>query len=421
VAVAAEPLTKAPVALEPEPAFAPVPLATRRLVVVGAGTMGAWTALLARRAGWDVTLLDAWGVGHPRATSGDETRVTRASHGPDELYTRWSRRALELWKALGEEVGERLFVEAGCLWFARRPDGFEAQSEPTLRRLGVPAERLDPDEVTRRWPGISGEGLSFALFEPQAGALMARRGVQAAVRALVESDGRFELAEVRPGSSEGGRLETVEAADDRIYSADAFVFACGPWLAGLFPELMTGLLSVTKQDVIFVGPAPGDTRYRAENHPVWCEFDAPAYGIPAIDQRGFKLAHDVYGPPFDPTAGERLADPASIEAVRRQLRLRFPGLAEAPVVETRVCQYETTPDTHFIIDRHPEWENVWLAGGGSGHGFKHGPSIGRYLVGLLEGRSPEELEGADAGRFRIGPRPSGPGVRSAGHRFSPTR
>lgn len=413
--IATEPLTETQTAVAPEPAFAPSPLPTRRLVVVGAGAMGVWTALLARRAGWDVTLLDAWGVGHPRATSGDETRVTRASHGSDELYTRWSRGALELWKALGEEVGERLFVEAGCLWFARRPDGFEAASEPTLHRLGVPVERLTPDELSRRWPGISGEGLVFALLEPEAGALMARRGVRAAVRTLVESGGRFELADARPGRTAGGRLEAVEAADGRSWSADAFVFACGPWLAGLFPELMGGLLSVTKQDVVYVGPGPGDTRYRAENHPAWCEFDAPAYGIPAIDQRGFKLAHDVYGPPFDPTAGERLVDPTSVEAVRRQLRLRFPGLADAPVVETRVCQYETTPDTHFIIDRHPEWENVWLAGGGSGHGFKHGPSIGRYLVGLLEGPTPDELEGEEAARFRLGPRAPGPGMRSAGH------
>lgn len=414
-------------------ATVPAPLAqheraaplSRRLIVIGAGAMGAWTALLAQRAGWDVTLLDAWGVGHPRATSGDETRVTRASHGSDELYTRWSRRALERWKSLGEERGERLFVEAGCLWFAQREDGFERASEATLHRLGVPVERVPPDDVPRRWPGISAEGLAFAVFEPNAGALMARRGVQAAVRALIDTGGRFELADVRPApavggrleavESTGGQLEAVEAGDGRRWSADAFVFACGPWLAGLFPDLMAGLLSVTKQDVVFVGPAPGDHRYRAEEHPVWCDFDAPLYGIPAIDQRGFKLAYDVYGPPFDPTSGERLVDPASVAAVRRYLRLRFPGLAEAPVVETRVCQYEATPDTNFIIDRHPGLANVWIAGGGSGHGFKHGPSIGEYLVGLLEGRTPEELEGPAAARFRIGPRAPGPGMRTAGH------
>jgi sarcosine oxidase len=398
-------------------------MASRRLVVVGAGAMGVWTALLARRAGWDVTLLDAWGAGHPRSTSGDETRVTRASHGPDELYTRWSRRALEQWKALGDDAGERLFVQTGCLWFTEREDGFEAASEVTLRRLGVPVERLTPDEVMLRWPGISGEGLAFALFEPEGGAIMTRRGVQAAARTLVAEGGRFELAQIRadllpefgPGRSAGGHLEAVESSDGRRWEADAFAFACGPWLASLFPAQMAGLLNVTKQDIIFYGPAAGDGRYREGGCPTWCDYDGPLYGIPGIDERGFKIAYDLYGPPFDPTNGERIASPESIEATRRYLRRRFPGLADAPVVETRVCQYEATPDTNFIIDRHPELENAWIAGGGSGHGFKHGPSIGAYLVGLLEGQAPEALEGEEAERFRLGPRRHGQSMRTAGH------
>ena len=393
-------------------------LGSRTLVVIGAGVMGVWTALLARRTGWDVRLLDAWGVGHPRATSGDETRATRASHGGDELYTRWSRRALDLWKGLGDETGERLFLETGVLWFARRADGFEAASEPTLRRLGVPVERLTPDEVERRWPVVSAEGLVFGLLEPEAGVLMARRGIQAATALLVSDGGRFEIAAVgAPDATAGpgGRLDAIGSADGRSWSADAFVFACGPWLAALFPDLVGPILRVTKQDLVFFGAPAGDDRYRGEQLPVWSEFDAPAYGIPIVDQRGFKVGHDEYGVPFDPTDGARVADAATIEHAREHLRRRFPGLAEAPVVETKTCQYEVTPDTNFIVDRHPGWSNVWLAGGGSGHGFKHGPSIGTYLVGLLEGRSPEELEGTGAARFRVGPRDAGPGFRSLGH------
>jgi glycine/D-amino acid oxidase-like deaminating enzyme len=400
---------------------------TRRLLVVGAGVMGAWTALHARRAGWDVTLLDAWGVGHPRATSSDETRVTRAAHGGDELYTRWSRRALDQWKALGDEVGERLFVEAGVLWLAQRDDGFEAASEPTLRRLGVPVERMSADDIPRRWPGISGAGLAFALFEPEAGALMARRGLQAAVRAFVAEGGRFELAAVRPpaGSAAGAVasdavLRAVTSEDGRTWSGDGFVFAAGPWLPWLFPELLVGLVSVTKQDVVFIGPAPGDERYRAGRCPLWCEFDWPSWGVPAIDDRGFKVAYDIYGPPFDPTNGERIVDRASVQQVRAIIERRFPGLAGAPVVETRVCQYEATPDTNFILDRHPELGNVWIAGGGSGHAFKHGPVIGEYLAGILEGRTPEQQEGEAADRFRLGPRQPGPGVRTAGHSLGAT-
>jgi glycine/D-amino acid oxidase-like deaminating enzyme len=381
------------------------------LVVVGAGTMGAWTALHATRGGRRTTLVDAFGAGHSRATSGDETRIIRASHGSDTFYTRWSREARDAWIALGEEVGERLFVDAGAVWFAHRDDGFEAASLATLAAARIPAERLDPAELEARWPQVSGEGLAFALFEPEAGVLMARRGVMAAVRAFARAGGRFELASVSPGAREGDRLVDVVAADGSRVAGDAFVFACGPWLPRLFPNAVGGLVRVTKQDVLFFGPPPGDGRFAAEWLPAWVDYDASFYGVPAIDGRGFKAAPDRYGPVFDPSLGERIVDPETVRLTRRFLRRRFPSLADQPVVETRVCQYETTPDTHFLIDRHPELSNVWLVGGGSGHGFKHGPAIGRHVVGLLDGGAPTNEEA----RFSLArPRQPEAGLRTGG-------
>jgi len=380
------------------------------MVVVGAGTMGAWTALHARRAGRNVTLLEAYGAGHPRATSGDETRIIRSSHGPDVYYARWSRRAREAWMELGQSSGEPLFVPAGCLWFAHRDDGFEAASEATLRSLGIPVERLSPPEVAARWP-VRADDLAFAIHEPEAGLLMARRGVMAVVRALVSEGGTFELRSVRPGRSDGRRLLDVESSDGARIEASEFVFACGPWLPRLFPELLGDLIRVTKQDVLFFGPPPANERFAAERMPCWVDYDAAFYGIPAVDGRGPKIAPDDYGPSFDPSTGDRLVDPERIALTRRFLARRFPALADQPVIETRVCQYESTPDTHFVIDRHPAWDNVWIAGGGSGHGFKHGPVIGEYLVGMLDGATPS----ADEERFSISrPRLPEPGMRTGG-------
>ena len=379
------------------------------LIVVGAGTMGAWTALHAARSGRDTTLVDAFGAGHPRATSGDETRIIRSSHGADELYPRWSRDSRDAWRELGEEEGESLFVQAGALWFAARDGGFEAASFATLTRLGIPVERLPPDEIAARWPQVGVEDLAFATYEPEAGLLMARRGVAAAARAVTRNGGRFELASVEPGEERGGRLLDVVTPDGRRIGGDAFVFACGPWLPQLFPDVVGGLIRVTKQDVLFIGPAPGDGRFAAEWLPCWVDYDAPFYGIPAVDGRGFKLAPDRFGPLFDPTDGERLVDPASVRETRQFLRRRFPDLAGQPVVETRVCQYETTPDTNFVLDRHPGLDNVWIAGGGSGHGFKHGPAIGRYVLSLVAGHEPTEAEL----RFALGPRQPSAGYRTA--------
>ena len=356
------------------------------LVVVGAGTMGAWTAYHAARAGRKTVLIDAYGAGHPRASSGDETRIIRASHGTDSYYTRWSRQAREAWVAFGEEWSEPVHLEVGALWFARRPDGFEAASERTLRAEGIPVERLTAAEVVDRWPQVSMAGIAFALFEPQGGVLLARRGIAALARAFTRSGGRFELASVQPGHRERRRLMDVVTTDGIHYSGDAFVFACGPWLPRLFPEQLGDLIRVTKQDGFFIGPPAGDGRFAAEWLPAWVDYDASFYGIPAIDGRGVKVAPDRYGPVFDPTSGERIVDPESARLAHRYAGRRFPALAGQPIVETRVCQYETTPDTHFVIDRHPEFDNVWLVGGGSGHGFKHGPVIGQYVLDRLAGR-----------------------------------
>jgi glycine/D-amino acid oxidase-like deaminating enzyme len=355
------------------------------VVVIGAGVMGAWIALQARRQGWTTLLVDAFGAGHARATSGDETRMIRSAHGADPFYARWSREAREAWIGLGESIGERLFVQAGELWLARSADGFEAASETTLRTLGIPVERLAPDEIAARWPRMHAEDLAFAVFEPEAGLLMARRGVAAVVRQLEQEAGRFEIAWATPGRRRGRRLLDVESPDGARRAADQFVFAAGPWLPRLFPEVAGDLIRVTKQDVIFIGPPAGDGGYGPDHLPCWVDYGAAFYGLPAIDGRGMKLSPDRYGPVFDPTHGERIVDPESVRLARRYLARRFPELVDAPVVETRVCQYETTPDTHFVIDRHPAFDNVWLVGGGSGHGFKHGPVIGRHVVGRMAG------------------------------------
>ena len=296
------------------------------LVVIGAGTMGAWTALQAVRGGRRVTLVDAFGAGSPRATSGDETRISRASHGLDRFYVRWSREAREEWIAFGEEVGERCFVEAGVVWFAHREDGFEATSLATLREMGVPAERI----VGRRGRAALAAGLlrrrgvrgSRARGRSAHGAPIGRG--RCAARGGPRRDLR-DRRSARPGRAEGSRLLDVEFGDGRRVAADQFVFACGPWLPTLFPEVAGDLITVTKQDVVFVGPRAGDTRFGAASLPCWIDYDASYYGVPAVDGRGFKIAPDRYGEPFDPSSDDRLVGPR-LDPPRPQLpRAPLPG------------------------------------------------------------------------------------------------
>ena len=389
------------------------------LVVVGAGVMGAWTAYWARAGGAgpgadrgggrSVTLLDAWGAGHLRATSSDEHRIIRSAHGDDPFYARWSRRSLAHWQHAEEVWGVPLVVRSGVLWFAAEADGWEADSERTLAGLGIPTEHLAPDEIERRWPGIDPAGIAFGLYEPEGGFLWARRGVQATVAAFQRAGGTYALAGVRPGRATGRRLLEVVDQDGRRWSADTFVFAAGPWLPKLFPDICEPLIAVTRQQVFYVGPGPGDARFGAGAMPAWSDDAGGCYGIPAADDRGFKVGVSRVGPRFDPSNGERLPDADDLRMARAFLARRFPDLAARPVLESRVCQYESTPDGHFVIDRHPAWENAWIVGGGSGHGFKHGPRIGEYLLGRLDGVGEGAQDGPAESRFRIGPRDRRPG------------
>jgi glycine/D-amino acid oxidase-like deaminating enzyme len=355
------------------------------LLVVGAGVMGAWTAYWAARVGVDTRLVDAFGPGDPRATSGDESRIIRSSHGPDEFYARWAREARELWIELSAEWGEELFLQSGMLWLSNREDGNEAAAERTLRRLAIPVERVTPDEIRVRWPQIDPTGLAFGLFEPEAGILRARHSIRTVVSAFERAGGQFDRSVVLPGRADGDRLVDVIDGNGRRHTAEQFVFACGPWLPRLFPEELGNFIKVTKQDVFYLGAPAGDTSYGPDRLPPFVEYGLAFYGMPALDGRGIKLAPDRTGPAFDPSAGERIVDPDSLRLMRAYARRRLPGLATVPVIETRVCQYESTSDAHFLIDRHPRWSNVWLVGGGSGHGFKHGPKLGQYVVSRVGG------------------------------------
>jgi len=196
--------------------------------------------------------------------------------------------------------------------------------------------------------------------------------------------GEYKQAAVLPRDLDGAKWDGLPLSDGSKLSADQYVFACGPWLGKLFPRTIGDRIRVTKQDVFFFGTPAGDDRFSEAQLPVWADHrERFVYGIPGNEGRGFKIADDTRGPEFDPTSGDRAVSLDGLKSVRDYLALRFPALKDAPLLESRVCQYENSPDDHFIIDRHPAAENVWLVGGGSGHGFKHGPALGEMLAELV--------------------------------------
>ena len=359
------------------------------VVVVGAGVFGAWTAYRLRLDGASVLLLDSYGPGNSRASSGGESRILRLGYGPDEIYSRSAQRSQLLWQQLFEQTGS-FFENTGMLWLAAEHDAYCEATLAMLQRLNANFERLDHDELVRRYPQLELGSVAWGILEPDAGVLLARRAVQA-VAATAQAIGVEYLQEaVVPPVPSTGKLKSVKTSTGTKIVAGHFVFACGPWLPKIFPDLLGQLIHVTRQEVIFFGVPPGDHSFDKGAMPTWIDFNELVYAMPNLDGRGFKVAFDAHGPAFDPDSGERMITSSGLTAMREFLARRVPRLADAPVTETRVCQYENTSNGDLLIDRHPEMENVSLVGGGSGHGFKHGPVVGEYMAAMIAGKETAE-------------------------------
>jgi sarcosine oxidase len=356
-----------------------------RIAVVGAGVFGAWTARRLLDQGCRVELIDFAAPAHARASSGGETRMTRGSYGDAEIYTRMAAESLDDWRRLSERADLPLFIPSGVLMLFREETPFASASLAVNRSLGLTIERLDQNMLRSRFPQIDVSDIQFGQFEPRFGALLARRGVQTLVARFVSDGGEYRTARIKPPAEEADELTELQTESGEVVRADAFVFACGPWLPQVFPDLIGPRMFVTRQEVAFFRTPSGDHRFRPDRLPGWADFNGGdiIYGFPDIEGRGFKIASDRHGAPMDPDTAERLITPEMLAYLRDYIVKRFPALASAPVSETRVCQYENSSNGDFLIDRHPRWRNVGLVGCGSGHGFKHGPAVGRLAAALV--------------------------------------
>jgi sarcosine oxidase len=352
--------------------------------VVGAGVTGAAVARELALRGWEVTLVEQYTPGTVRSASGGDTRLLRVAHGEGEWYAASAKHARTLWLELQEMTGVRIWEEVGLAWLARRTDGFEAASRPVLQRLGVPHEWLAPDDARALFPALATDDLHAVLYEPQAGVLHARRATQT----LVAEAERL-----------GVRLEAGHTAPADESETHVVVWACGAWLPKLFPEHVA--VEVSRRDVFFLG---GDASWQGA--PGFVDYDGGFYGHGDVNGLGVKIAPDFPSETVDPDTLDRVPSPLRQAEARAYAARRFPSLAGAPVIGGRVCQYDLSSDTHFIVDRHPERDSWWLVGGGSGHGFKHAPALAEYLADCIEGRREREPFHA------LGPRSGDAGLRT---------
>src|SRR6266850_1161567 len=359
------------------------------VVVVGAGVFGAWTAWHLAKRGKKVALIDAYGPANARASSGGESRIIRMGYGADELYTLWSQNSLVQWKKFFAGAQPPLFHETGVLWLGGSDDSQLRRTATVLRRCNVPFEEFDREALEKKYPQISFEYVQTGILEINSGVLMARRAVAAVVEGAVKLGVDYRSAQILKPTGSGRQEAVVTGQGERIMAGE-FVFACGAWLGKVFPEVLGSRIFPSRQEVFFFGVPAGDARYAPPALPTWLFQEDEIYGMPDLESRGLKIALDRHGERVDPDTQSRMASAESADEARRFVAQRFPGMRGAPIVETRVCQYENTWNGDFLIDRHPQIENVWLVGGGSGHGFKHGPAVGEYVAGRIFGGVTEE-------------------------------
>ncbi len=364
---------------------------TPDIAVVGAGAFGAWTALNLQRAGARVTLIDQYGPANSRATSGGETRGVRTGYGDRGhglLWTRWAKRAIEKWKEWDEQGNElllpRVFFTTSDLILRDEWTEFMEDTRNNWDEAGISYEVLDADEIRRRWPVIDLTDITVALWEEHAGVVRARRAIESVAQVFEQAGGEITIARAAMGPGAGGRLDALTLQPGESVSAGTYVLALGPWFPKAFPELMGNRLRIPMGNVLYFRTPPGDNRYSYPNLP---SYNFPGVtGWPALgpDNRGFRVRRGGRAPD-DPDTSRRWLREEEYASPRAFVRERFPGLADAPVSETRSCHYEISRTSNFFFDHHPDYDNVWLAGGGSAEGFKFGPVIGEYLAGRVLG------------------------------------
>ena len=238
-------------------------------VVIGAGVFGVWTAYALRKHGHTVLLLDAYGAGNNRSSSGDESRIIRMGYGSDQLYTRWAARSLEAWQELFQAGKQHLFLNTGVLWLSTVSDPYTRLISPTLTANSIPHEKVSASEISARFPQIAIDDVDFGIFEPRSGVLLARRAVTTVLDEALRAGVQYKIEAIVPPTQSKPRLNNIATLHGNPIIGDIFVFACGAWLPQLFPELLLARIFPTRQEVFYFGVPAGSRQFRAPTMPVW--------------------------------------------------------------------------------------------------------------------------------------------------------
>jgi len=362
--------------------------------------MGLATAYsIAKASDSQVLLLDRYGVGNDHCSSNDASKVFRYSYGNDELYTRMAVESLKLWKSLEKESEQELLLPTGLLMLHgedQNANGFNEASYRTLSRLKLGAEQLEEEELEKRFPQFRAER---GFFDPHGGVLLASK-VLSVFGSLTEKQG-VKVLKGQARKLVFGDHSSVETAAGEIVRFHRLVMTIGPWSNNLLSPRLTSMVP-TRQQLIYFKPQNGLDPFRPRTCPVF--FTDKHYGLPAAGIDGVKVSPKELNDPVDPEKAKRSVDEEQIVVCREVCRRFVPSLADGEVIHTKVCLYDMTENSDFVLDKDPDRPHVVYGYGFSGHGFKFAPLIGRLLSELALDKAPSfglERFSADSSRRRV--------------------
>lgn len=370
-------------------------------IVLGAGGVGSAALYQLARRGLHVAGLDRFPPGHDRGSSHGATRIIRQAYFEHAAYVPLVLRAWQLWAELAQRRGETLYEEVGLLQIGP-PDGEVVPGVlQSAHKHGLEVEKVDSADARRRWPGFEISDRMVAAYEHRAGYLKVEACVLAHLAEAVAAGAELHCdRSVVTWRSEGSHVVVVTDGGD--YCADKLVIAAGPWAAGLLGDFAVRLQVVRKPVFWF---ATRDDSYRPQQGCPCFLYELPAgifYGIPQLDDRGVKVAEHTGGQPVDdPLHVDRRLDEDDRERAGRFVEHHLPQ-ATSDVRHHSVCMYTMTPDSNFIVDRHPSFPQVTVIAGLSGHGFKFTPVLGEIAADLaIDGQTAQPIDFLRMSRFHL--------------------
>jgi sarcosine oxidase len=351
------------------------------VVVLGLGGMGSAAAAHLAARGQRVLGLERFGAAHALGSSHGGSRVIRQSYFEDPAYVPLLLRAYELWKQAERDSGTDLLTLTGGLYFGRPDSPTVAGSLLSARQWDLPHQLLDAAEIRRRFPTLTPADDEVGLYEDVAGYVRPEASVAAHLELAARRGAELRFEEPALGwqaTADGVRVTTAAGS----YEAARLVVCPGAWAPEVLGDLGIPLV-VERQVMYWFQPDGGVGPY--EGHPIWIHgSDAlQAYGFPAIDgpDGGVKTAFFRHGDATTPGTLDRTVHDDEVAFIAGHLKGLAPTLP-GRFVHAAACMYTTTPDEHFVVAVHPEHEQVVVACGFSGHGFKFVPVIGEILADL---------------------------------------